>query len=598
MDRWKSPLWLILALFLGLHALYNWAIPLGEGPDEPGHLAYVLFLAFEQRLPVQRQAPEPSDVAGEGHQPPLAYALTLPAVAWLPPEDRSILLTANPDFIWAGGDQPGAFMRSSREQWPWQGLPLAWHLARAVVGLCGAATVALTYLAAQRLAPGERGLAVLAATLIACNPQFIFSSALVTNDPLLAAFGALLLWHGLANPPATWRWAVQAGLLFGLALLTKQSALLLGPLLLWGSWRVAAGNWRQTITMSLIWAVTTLLIAGWWFVRNLLLYGDLFGLAIFQYTFAGQAFAWGDRSAWEGAIRQLFTSYWARFGWMSVHPPDEVFWIYTPLSLLAAVGWARHLWRRGRQKHGGDQGWLSALLVVVMAILWILAFVSTAGLVAWQGRMLFPASAAIALLMAGGLRAWWQGRVWWAKQLPRLLGAGLFALALWMPWGVIRPAYQWVVLDPRSAQASLGSTVFARYAGNWEQGVTLRGWRTEGAAHRGSRLPITLTWQASLEPIPLPWTVFVHLVDGEGNIVAKSNSQPRGGTLPFPLWTPGDWVADTHYMELPADLPAGSYQLRVGLYLPEAGSRRQQVWDALGQGIGDLALVGELEVRP
>ena len=596
MDRWKSPLWLILVLFLGLHALYNWATPLGEGPDEPGHLAYVLFLAFEQRLPVQRQAPEPSDVPGEGHQPPLAYALALPAVAWLPPEDRTILLTANPNFIWAGGDQPGAFMRSSRELWPWQGLPLAWHLARAAVGLCGAVTIVLTYLAARRLAPDERDLAVVAAALIAFNPQFIFSSALVTNDPLLAMFGALLLWHGLATPSSVWRWAVQAGLIFGLALLTKQSALLLGPLLLWSSWRIAAGNWRQTIVMSLIWAVTTLLLAGWWFVRNLLLYGDPFGLAIFQHTFGGQAFAWGDLAAWEGAIRQLFTSYWARFGWMSVHPPDWTFWLCTTLSLLAVAGWAHQLWHRARQKDWIDQGWLGALIVFVMAILWILAFVYTAGLVAWQGRMLFPATAAIALLMAGGLRVWWHGRGWWASQRLWLLGACLFVLALWMPLGVIRPAYQWVVLDPRAAEASLGNPVYARYAGNWEQGVTLRGWRTEGAVQPGSRLPVTLTWQASLEPIPLPWTVFVHLVDGQGNIVAKSNSQPRDGTLPFPRWTPGDWVADTHYLELPTDLSAGSYQLRVGLYLPEAGGRRQQVWDALGRGIGDLAQVGELEV--
>jgi hypothetical protein len=594
-------LWLILALFLVLHGLYNWAVPLGEGPDEAGHLAYVLFLAFEARLPVQRPPPALSDVPGEGHQPPLAYALAVPAVAWLPPTERKIFLQVNPDFSWAGGTEPAAFLRASREHWPWHGLSLAWHMARAVSGLAGAATITLTYLAARRLRPADPTLAILAALLVAFNPQLLFISALVSNDALLAALGAALLWHALARPVAPLRWALLGGLLFGLALLTKQSALLLGPLLLWASWRLTGGAWRRAARLSLLWMGTALLVAGWWYARNLWLYGDPFGLGLFQSKFATQPFAWGEPAAWAGALRQLFGSFWARFGWMNVYAPAWALWAYAALCALALVGWASVPGSFASAPQGSAQrlarppllrlkhAWLAPALAAALAALWTLAFAYTAGLVAWQGRMLFPALGALALLLAGGLRSWL------TPSRTLALGVGLLALAAWMPPGVIRPAYHWIALAPQVAQAELGNPAYARYAADWERGVTLRGWRLDRPAYPGVSLPVTLSWH-SLERIPLPWTVFVHLVDDENQIVAQSNRQPHADSLPFPRWTAGDWMADTHLLELPHDLPPGAYQLRVGLFLPEAGGRRQLVWDGQGNLSGDLTDLGLVQV--
>lgn len=598
LERHRALVALLIG-FLALHALYNWAIPLGEGPDEPGHLAYSLFLARERRLPVQQAAPAASDVPGEGHQPPLAYLLTLPAVAWLPPEQRQIRLTANPRFIWSGGDEPGAFMRGSQERWPWMGLTLGWHLARGISGLWGAATVLGTYLAARRLAPDTPRLAILAAALVAFNPQFLFSSALVSNDALLAALGAALLGWCLAAVQAgrsgqrALGWAVGAGLLFGLALLTKQSALLFGPLLLWGGWHAAGAQPARRVAVTLTWGLTAVAVAGWWFVRNGLLYGDLFGLAAFTAEFATQPFAWHDPVAWHGALRQLAGSFWARFGWMSLHPPAWTLWLYAALSALAALGWLQRVARPG-------PGWGGPLIALGMASAWTLAFALTAGLVAWQGRMLFPAISAIGLLLAAGLLKLGRavpGIQLATRQLTAALVLSLLALAALMPLGVIRPAYPRVTLAPRVAQAQLGSPLYARYAASWEQGVVLRGWRLDAAPHPGSTLPITLTWN-SLEPIPHSWTVFVHLVDADETIIAESNSRPRGGALPFTLWTPGDWMTDTHALALPANLAPGTYRLRVGLYSPEQGGRRQQVWDVDGRLLGDVAEPGVVEVAP
>lgn len=583
----------LLALFISLCLIYNANVPLGEGPDEPGHLAYVLFLAREGRLPVQGAGPAESDVPGEGHQPPLAYLLAAPAVAWLPADDRQIVLTANRTFVWAGGDQPAAFMRGSREYWPWRGSTLVWRLARAVSALWGALTVLFTYLAARALWPGRRDAPLLAAALVAFNPQFLFSCALVSNDPLLAALSAATLWRCLAlagRPAPGWPQVTLLGLLFGLALLTKQSALLLGPLLLWAGWRAGRGDLRRGAGYTLVWGITAMAVAGWWYLRNLRLYGDPFGAAMFSAEFAGQPFAWGDLQAWMGALGQLFGSFWARFGWMTVSPPAWALGVYGAIVGLAVIGWGLGL--RHRESGAGGRGrWAGPLILLGMAIVWILFFAATAGLVAWQGRMLFPAIGAIGILLTGGL----------IRVSPRAFylapaACGL-SLALYMPFGVIAPAYPWAVLPEAQARAELGDPTYIRYAHDWERGVVLRGWRLGGPAAPGAELPITLTWN-SLEPVPRSWTVFIELRDDSGQTLARTESRPRDASLPFTYWTPGDWVADRHVLRLPASLPPGSYRLIVGLYRPEKDNIRLPAWAEDGGMIGDEAVVGEVLVGP
>jgi hypothetical protein len=179
----------------------------------------------------------------------------------------------------------------------------------------------------------------------------------------------------------------------------------------------------------------------------------------------------------------------------------------------------------------------------------------------------------------------------------------LFLLALALPPGIIAPAYAWHTLPPAIAQERIERPVYARYAREWEQGIELRGWRIErpGEVRPGDALRVTLTWHA-LERVPDDWTVFLHLVDDGGDIVAEDNRKPQDGQMPMPLWTPGDWLEDTHPLTLPTDLPPGEYTLRVGLYLPwqrdPRQGHRQEVWDASGAKMGDLAEVGTLQVLP
>lgn len=91
-------------------------------------------------------------------------------------------------------------------------------------------------------------------------------------------------------------------------------------------------------------------------------------------------------------------------------------------------------------------------------------------------------------------------------------------------------------------------------------------------AHGGDSIALTLYWQ-SQQPIEGDYTVFVHLENARGDLVFTSDSQPRGGDYPTSIWTPGETIDDPHVFKLPDDLPAGVYDVSIGLYRLDSGER-------------------------
>ncbi len=96
----------------------------------------------------------------------------------------------------------------------------------------------------------------------------------------------------------------------------------------------------------------------------------------------------------------------------------------------------------------------------------------------------------------------------------------------------------------------------------------------------GGTLRLILHWQAVSE-MDIPYTVFVHLLGPDGQVVAGRDSQPVSGTRPTTGWVPGEYIADPHEMPLPSDLPPGSYVIEVGLY--DAGARHMPRVPILGK---------------
>jgi 4-amino-4-deoxy-L-arabinose transferase-like glycosyltransferase len=671
-----AQLLVVLLAFVVLATAYSVVTPLGEGPDELGHARYVFFLAREARLPVQRTESGESDVPGEGHQPPLAYVLMAPLAAWLPDEERQFDLPGNPRFTWAGGAELNAVAHGSREYPPWRGFVLAWRLARLLSVALGAATVIFTYLTAwalvdERPTTKDEGVPdsfvlrpssfvpVAAAALVAFNPQFLFISALVTNDALLVTLSAALLWLVVRNAERRSSGAAESasskirqasisaaimGLVLGLALITKQSALVLVPIALlsalqFGRREVDGGRADTTISSSprylvtlaaiLVLAAATLLVSGWWYIRNWRLYGDLFGLGAFQAEFATQPFVATSAVAWVEALAQLHASFWARFGWMNVPPPAWVIWSYGIIEIVAVVGLLCGLGggcqrRDTETRRQGDIGgwewqlspsprppvspslWRSSLVghwsllaLPALAFGWVISFAITAGLVAWQGRLLFPALPALAIVLATGIE---NAKLEMPNRLFRssnvtfyILHFALFVLALWLPFCVIRPAYLFRTLPEDAALERLGTPVYGRIGMVGERGAELRGWRLDGSPRPGSTLELTLMWHA-LARQNRDWTVFIHVLDAREQIVAEDNRQPRSGAFPMTQWVAGDWVEDVHPLALPANLAPGTYHIHVGLFYPRT-TRRAGVYSQRGKLMGDFLDLGNMTVE-
>uniref|UniRef100_UPI0035B3F66D glycosyltransferase family 39 protein n=1 Tax=Promineifilum sp. TaxID=2664178 RepID=UPI0035B3F66D len=303
----------LLAIFMALCVAYNIAAPIFEAPDERDHFSYASWLADGQGLP---HMVEDRGLVGELWQPPLYYALIAAAVA---PIDRSDLATVAPlSADWQAGMSRVAHYHSAAERFPYQGTTLAMHLARFISSLLGAVTIWCAYAIARHIIPGY---ALVAAALVAFNPQFIFISSAINNDNLVIALASVVLWllvrsqaihrRSAALPRAlpqplpragektlpqplpragektlpqplpqgggtlSWAWYVLLGVLWGLAALAKLTGatlgLVIGVALLAQAWR--GRSWRPVLGGVLAGA-TAALVGGWWFWRNYRLYGD------------------------------------------------------------------------------------------------------------------------------------------------------------------------------------------------------------------------------------------------------------------------------------------------------------------------------------
>ncbi|MDM8528961.1 glycosyltransferase family 39 protein [Anaerolineales bacterium HSG24] len=126
---------------------------------------------------------------------------------------------------------------------------------------------------------------------------------------------------------------------------------------------------------------------------------------------------------------------------------------------------------------------------------------------------------------------------------------------------------------------------------SWQDNINLTGYKTSAASVKaGDTVTINLFWQAS-QTVEGNYMAFIHLLDEAGQIVAQNDGLPRAGAYPTPWWQVGLLVSDLRHLTIPADTPAGQYQLQVGLYEPES-------WARLPLGTGaDSAELTKLEVK-
>lgn len=82
-------------------------------------------------------------------------------------------------------------------------------------------------------------------------------------------------------------------------------------------------------------------------------------------------------------------------------------------------------------------------------------------------------------------------------------------------------------------------------------------------------LNVELVWQ-SLQSVTQPYTVFIHLLDTNGNIITQQDAMPQQNSYPTDLWLPGEYIVDNYRFE---NLRLNPVHFRIGLYAAETGER-------------------------
>ncbi|MBN2392377.1 MAG: PASTA domain-containing protein, partial [Anaerolineae bacterium] len=111
----------------------------------------------------------------------------------------------------------------------------------------------------------------------------------------------------------------------------------------------------------------------------------------------------------------------------------------------------------------------------------------------------------------------------------------------------------------------------------------------------GDTVGLTLRWRA-LQTIPSSYKVFIHVLTLDyGTAIAQRDIEPMNGLRPTNSWSAGEIINDPHQVSLPPNTPAGTYQIRVGLYNPEG--RMPVVDSGQTQVTDDTIFVITIEVR-
>ncbi|MDI7277786.1 MAG: hypothetical protein QME94_17540, partial [Anaerolineae bacterium] len=386
--------------------------------------------------------------------------------------------------------------------------------------------------------------------IVAFTPQFIATSAAVTNDTLTNALFAIFFLRGLALVQRpTDRGPLELGAIAGLASLTKQSGLMLLPL---GVLMVcsqhstlsARAHWRRVAVGVASFLATATLVGGWWYARNAILYGDALGLSP---HFGTQVPLRGLRLR---DLLQIADSYYATFGWALIRVEQTVYRLARVVALVAAAGVAWSFWP--------GQGFWSFPGPVrrSLAILATALLLNVALLIRWAvatgaplGRLLYPSALPIALLAAWGYAQWARWRVGRAACWGVALLAVAFAFVV--PWRYLRPAFRSPLVERLPAQARTLDVAF-------DNGVSVAGYTADpplgSTLSPGETIHLTLFWSVGRD-LGEHYRAWVQLGPRDAYPPVVVVDTWAGGTLyPSGLWRAGDLVRQDFELPIPAGL--------------------------------------------
>lgn len=436
------PLWLPILLYLLLAAAYLFAVPVGESPDEPGHLQCIGQVAALGRLPQIEPPPTGAWWSREAilsgrmcYHMPLYYLLAGGLQRLV--QGRTPLPPLPPNHPeWDGATAGPMFIHAGKTAWYIFEEAAAVTLMRLAGIALGVAVLWAADRAAHFLQPEGETTRQLALLLLAGWPQFLFMSRAVSNDTLATALGAVVLALLLdVGRPNRYGWLAW---LACLAVLTKITMVFLPGVLLVAflieSLVVYRAQARAYVRPGLILSGLFLALAALlWLHPTLRSHLQLSELSFGDVGGATQTLAY-----WGRVFTLTMSSGWARFGWMNLPAPQWQAVLWWGIIAGAGLSGLYFSWRAAATP---ARRWQTAVVV-----LWLVGLAAIYGRINLnrfqpQFRLIMAAVPALTALAAVGMAHFTARWPRWQRRLPWLLAGVLLISNVWLILAVLAPAY-------------------------------------------------------------------------------------------------------------------------------------------------------------
>jgi hypothetical protein len=262
--------------------------------------------------------------------------------------------------------------------------------------------------------------------------------------------------------------------------------------------------------------------------------------------------------------------------------------MYQALSVIAITS-ATGLARRWPASHPAERAKIVACLisslVSILALIGYITFSPTGA----QGRYVFPSISALMTLAVLGITSLVPQRA--ARTVTLALPAAMLAFAIFVYVGVLVPVY---TPPPALAALPASATPVEAVLGDTAR---LAGYEISHAeAVPGDRVFLTLYWQP-LNRTALPYSIFVHLLAEDDQLIAQRDTYPGLGRYATNGWEPGRLFADTVQVLIPeAVVTPVTARWKVGLWQTETGDRAWRL-GADGQPVDSGVTLGELRLQ-
>ena len=406
----KHKILFVIFYFIVFSSSFSYIAPVYESPDENAHLEFINYVTKYQELPDQYEGMTNKEKSvGQGHQHPFYYILT--GFLNYALNDGSIIhinSRFNKLHEWNGGNTFSVpyFYNDRNDVFNTAADKHMFYFFRILSVLFGALNIFLVYKITKLITNNEL-FSLLTAFLMASIPQFAFITGMINNDNLANLMSTVCLYmivKVFKHNGYSIKLAVTLGIVLGIAVLTKKTLMFLPPgvvMMLFYKSVFIEKEFKNSLRYLAVILSITLLISIWYFVRNSIVYNDVFGTqmeivtmpelvnkkSLFSYYFISRF------------LSGLLNSFIGSFGWMYIRIPLYIHLFYLVLGFAAVFGFIRSKIIQNRYLFNIA---ILMTLFVLLCLIGITFFNLT--YTQHQGRYMFPVISFIVIILSLGLK--------------------------------------------------------------------------------------------------------------------------------------------------------------------------------------------------